>query len=203
MEINKLCCYCGINEATTKDHVPPKSIFNKPRPSDLITVPCCFQCNNAASISDEKFKAFLGMHVASQGGEAERLFKEGVLATVKHNNGLRHEILSSMYPVDIETKGGKGIAVPWNNEAHDETIERITRGLFFYHYATAIPSHIKMTVYWFSQTPEGWTDDMLDENSIANGLFKYKYRKVEDGTFDSIWLYNFYGGHFAGSIILD
>lgn len=85
-EINTVCCYCGIKRATTKDHVPPKAIFTKPRPSDLITVPCCFECNNAASVSDEKFKAYLGMHIARQGGEAERLFKEGVLPTAKHND---------------------------------------------------------------------------------------------------------------------
>ncbi len=63
------CCYCGTKEATTRDHVPPKAIFNKPRPDDLITVPCCFECNNQASSFDEKFKAYLGMHIARQGGE--------------------------------------------------------------------------------------------------------------------------------------
>lgn len=36
-----LCCYCGINSSTTKDHIPPKSIFNKPLPNNLITVPYC------------------------------------------------------------------------------------------------------------------------------------------------------------------
>lgn len=41
----QLCCYCGVRKATTKDHIPPKSIFNKPRPCDLITVPYCFECN--------------------------------------------------------------------------------------------------------------------------------------------------------------
>lgn len=117
------CCYCGTKGATTRDHVPPKAIINKPRPDDLITVPCCFECNNQASSFDEKFKAYLGMHIARQGGEAERLFKEGVLPTAKHNRKLRKNIFNSMYPVNIATKAGiitgKGIAVPWDNEAHD------------------------------------------------------------------------------------
>jgi len=46
-------------------------------------VPSCFECNNDTSRFDEKFKAYLGMHVARTGGEAERLFKEGVLPTAK------------------------------------------------------------------------------------------------------------------------
>ena len=133
-----VCCYCGIKEATTKDHMPPKSIFNKPRPNDLIKVPCCFECNNEASTFDEKFKAYLGMHVARLGGEAERLFKEGVLPTAKHNDRLRRNIFNLMYPVNIATKAGiiKGgsMAVPRNNEAHGITIEKIIRGLFFNHY---------------------------------------------------------------------
>lgn len=137
-----LCCYCGLEKATTKDHIPPKAIFTKPRPSDLITVPCCFRCNNDASTTDEGFMTYLGMQIARQGGEAERLFKEAVLATAKHNNKLRKTILQSMYPVEYVPKDGselrKGMAVPWNSEAHDATIERMVRGLFFYHYGKVI-----------------------------------------------------------------
>src|SRR5688572_5404399 len=123
-----LCCYCGLRKATTKDHIPPRSIFNKPRPHDLITVPSCIECNLSASKSDERFKAYLGMHVAKQGGEAERLFKEGVLPTTNYNRRLRRSILSSMYEIYTRTKSGiitKAKAVPWDNEAHDETIERM------------------------------------------------------------------------------
>jgi len=46
------------------------------------------------------------MHIARQGGEAEELFKEGVLTTAKHNDKLRRNIFNSMYPVNIATTAG-------------------------------------------------------------------------------------------------
>ncbi|NNV53850.1 hypothetical protein [Limnovirga soli] len=199
------CCYCGIREATTKDHVPPKSIFNKPRPDDLITVPCCLMCNNDASKSDEKFKVYLGMHIARQGGESERLFKEGVLPSAKHNYKLRKNIFNSMYPVNIATDSGiitgKGMAVPWDNEAHCRTIERLIRGLFFHHYGKIISNNASISTFWFKE-PQSIFNVKLYENSIANGYFKYQYNKVEESDFDSIWHFNFYNGHYAGGMVL-
>ena len=96
MNAKALCCYCGFREATTKDHIPPKAIFNKPRPSNLVTVPCCFECNNDASKTDERFKTYIGLQVARHGGEAERLFKEGVLSTTRHNRNLRASLINSI-----------------------------------------------------------------------------------------------------------
>lgn len=202
---NILCCYCGIRDATTRDHVPPKAIFNRPRPDDLITVPSCFECNNQAAPFDEKFKAYLGMHIARQCGEAETLFKEGVLPTAKHNSKLRRDIFKSMCPVDIATKAGiitrKEIAVPWDNEAHDLTIERIVRGLFFHHFNKIVGDSASIKTYWFNE-PLKVSDDTLYEVSIAHGTFKYQFNKVEGADFNSLWLFDFYNGHFAGGMIL-
>lgn len=201
----QLCCYCGTRKATTKDHIPPKSIFNKPRPSDLITVPCCFECNNTASKYDEKFKTYLGMHVGRQGGEAERLFKESVLPTAKHNNKLRNTIFETMYPVYTATKSGiitgKGMAVPWDSDAHDFTIERIVRGLFYHHYKKVIGNNASVETYWFKQIPNGF-ENMLYGKSIANGKFAYLYNKLDETDFDSAWMFNFYNGHFAAGMVL-
>ncbi len=110
-----------------------------------------------------------------------------------------------MYPVNIATKAGiitgKGIAVPWDNDAHDTTIERIIRGLFFHHYGKIIGDNASVNTYWFKEH-QRILDDKLYETSIANGNFKYQYNKVEKAEFDSVWLFNFYNGHFAGGMVL-
>src|ERR1700730_16699359 len=49
------CAYCGEWREITRDHVPSRSLFSKPRPSDLITVPSCYPCNNGVSRDDEYF----------------------------------------------------------------------------------------------------------------------------------------------------
>lgn len=50
------CYLCGSTENLTRDHIPPKGLFPKPRPSNLYTVPCCYSCNNGAAKEDEYFR---------------------------------------------------------------------------------------------------------------------------------------------------
>lgn len=50
---------CGINPATSREHVPPESFFEPPYPSNLITVPSCSPCNQGSHLDDDYFLAFL------------------------------------------------------------------------------------------------------------------------------------------------
>ena len=201
--MKKICCFCGLNLATTKDHIPPKAIFNKPRPSDLITVPACHECNHIASETDEKFKTYLGMQVARYNSDGEKLFKEGVLSTIKKNAKLHRIIFQSTKPVYTTTKAGiitgKAFTVQWENDVHDLTIERIIRGLFYHHYKKILSKTVTIKTYWFNKAPIGY-EEKLYSNSIAGGAFIYLYNLVDDSEFDSIWLFQFYGGHWAGGI---
>lgn len=51
----RMCCFCSVNLATTKDHILPKNAFANPRPLDLITVSAFRERNNGASKYDERF----------------------------------------------------------------------------------------------------------------------------------------------------
>lgn len=56
----RICALCGnTNVIGGYDHLPPKAIFQKPRPLNLITVPSCNKCNNNGSKDDEDFETFL------------------------------------------------------------------------------------------------------------------------------------------------
>src|SRR5208283_2514674 len=50
------CLYCGRVRPLTRDDVPPKNLFPKPRPSNLITVPSCQKCNQSFMLDDEYFR---------------------------------------------------------------------------------------------------------------------------------------------------
>jgi hypothetical protein len=50
------CVYCGAFGTVTGDHVPPRNLFPKNPPKNLVTVPCCYACNQAASKNDEYFR---------------------------------------------------------------------------------------------------------------------------------------------------
>jgi len=56
------CTYCGKLKKLGVDHVPPKSLFPKPRPNNLITVPACRECNEGESTHDEYFATALALN---------------------------------------------------------------------------------------------------------------------------------------------
>lgn len=55
------CAFCGSTTALTRDHLPPKSFFRRPRPANLITVPCCEACRARTGNDDEYFRFALAM----------------------------------------------------------------------------------------------------------------------------------------------
>ncbi|MBO9703678.1 MAG: hypothetical protein J7604_25965 [Sporocytophaga sp.] len=196
-----LCAICGKNEAATKDHIPPKGIFIKPRPSNLITVPSCLLCNQGASQLDERFKLYLGLHVGKQQITGNQFFKEGTMGTLRHNRKLRMEVIKKMQPVHIATKSGliydRGYSVLWDSNAHDATIERIIRGLFYHHYQSILGDNVNIKTHWFKELPY-FDYETLYKVDIGEGIFSYYHNKAIDSEFESIWIFEFYQAHWAG-----
>jgi hypothetical protein len=57
------------------DHVPPENLFELGQKANLVTVPCCYQCNNAASKEDQYFLVYLALRQdARQKAEHDRLW---------------------------------------------------------------------------------------------------------------------------------
>lgn len=54
MKQNKKCIYCDVT-ATTKDHVPSKTLLEKPYPNNLMTIDACSDCNKSFSLDEEYF----------------------------------------------------------------------------------------------------------------------------------------------------
>ncbi len=71
-------CYLCNGEADTKDHVPPKGLFPQPRPSNLITVDCCYRCNQKFTQIDEEFRVFVSMPI-NRSREGHWIWQQKVL----------------------------------------------------------------------------------------------------------------------------
>jgi hypothetical protein len=191
-----LCVLCGKINATTKEHVPPRSIFPKPRPNDLITVPACFNCNNDSSQTDESFKVHLGLHVWQD---------EQAMRTLNHNTKLRTDVISKMKPAKVldsnnEILGQVHLSL-WDSEAHSITIEKCIKGLYFHHYGKILCSRAQIKTHYFqSLTPElVKISESWSVNSIGNGDFVYKFTSAaNESTHMSVWLFQFFGAHWAG-----
>ncbi|HHJ18322.1 MAG TPA: hypothetical protein ENJ84_00590 [Gammaproteobacteria bacterium] len=146
----QLCAICGTNEATTVDHVPPKGIFPRPRPSNLITVPAWLACNNSASDFDEAFRLYLALHVGDLDDPVASAYFKEALRTYRHNQRLQRDILATAKPVTFATPAGieygKGMKILWDSNAHDATIERMVRGLYYHHFGEILDAEAAVFV---------------------------------------------------------
>lgn len=199
----EICGYCGNPSPTTRDHVPPKGIFPPPRPSDLVTIPACTSCNQSASETDERFRAYLSLHVGVDTPTTRQLW-DPALRSIRRKRSLRQRLLADLERVWTRTSSGiitgRAYRGLWDSEAHDTTIERVIRGLYFHHYGEVLGSRANVRAQWYRRlTPEilEVTEDS-DHRSIGDGQFVYRYGRAMDSPLHSVWLFQFHGRHWAG-----
>jgi len=91
------CAYCSETADLTRDHIPPKSLFRKPLPDDLITVPCCLTCNNGRSKDDEYFRLALSLRYDVDRSHAKDAAELRIpMKSATHSDGSRPGI-----PIDV------------------------------------------------------------------------------------------------------
>lgn len=199
-----ICVFCNKRPAVTKDHIPPKGIFLKPRPSNLIRVPACEECNTGSSDLDERFMVYLALHVGGSGVQAEEFFRKGALKILNQNRKLRKEILSKMKPVYLQSRDGiiygPGYKVVWDSKAHSAVVEKIIRGLYYHHFNEILGESADIKVHWYrrltlemAEMSKEW-----DVRNFGKGEVVYRYRRAIDGPLHSVWIFQFYGAHWAG-----
>jgi len=199
----EICGYCGSQSPTTRDHIPPKGIFPSPRPDDLITVPSCASCNQSASRSDEIFRAYLSLHVGDDTASTSRLWNQA-LDGIRHNRRLQRRLLEGLQPVWLSTPSGviheRGYGGPWDSDAHDTTIERMIRGLYFHHYDEVLGTRVRVKVHWFRSLEPTLLEATAEceQRSVGSGQFVYRFGRVSDHPLHSIWLFEFHKRHWAG-----
>lgn len=196
----QLCAICGIKPATTREHIPPSGIFLPPKPNDLVTVPCCFECNNGSSQMNERFQVFLSLITGDDSDTGKRLYHTKVEPTLEHNKRLRRTIIDGIIEMDVRTPSGIYVgethAVFWDSESHNRVIERILRGLYYHHSSgKIIGSKAKVKVQYLKAiSPE------IDEKfakfplySIGGDQFLYKFIFCPTKPLYSFWLFQFHG----------
>jgi len=201
------CVICGKNPATTRDHIPPKGIFPKPRPSDLITVPACPPCNKSTSDFDEVFKVFMGI-AGGHGPEGERMFKEQTAHTLQHNLRLKGEISNTLRNVWVKTSGGiilgKKPAVLLNSKAHDQIIEKTIRGLHFHHTGNVLGEQADISVNWHYFLTEKVYKMSMNwmTGVVGNGQFIYKFFTHPEELLASVWIFQFFNKAWSSGTVL-
>lgn len=203
----QLCALCGVNEATTKDHLPPKGIYPKPiNIANMHKVPACLSCNGGGSKEDEEFKVFMGLETGEFRENKDKLISS-MAGTVKHNNRLASQIFSSAKNTYAKYRGPiaeKVVSIEFSSDAYYAVISRIVRGLYWRENEVPLGLTAKIDVFQSynlsSDMAQSFKElmDMLPPNKLNNDTFHYKTVTYEDGA--SMWGIQFFGRHTVFAI---
>jgi hypothetical protein len=190
------CYLCGALENLTRDHIPPRGFFPPPRPSNLITVPCCNACNHLYSLDDEAVRLWLSAHLgASEAGEW--IIKN---RTAKTSHALLQSLRNTMKETKLLTVEEGEIEVTTYElpkERIDRFLIRITKGLlthYFgeYDYSIAVfdVKHVRQTVDNLSKLEP--LRDLLQYDYRGDDVFQYR-GGLTDSKESGVWIFLFYG----------
>ena len=140
--MNEKCCYCG-GDATTRDHVPHRALFPRPRPTDLITVPACESCNNVSSLDEEYFLHVLLSWRDAKGPVIDSLrkqrFESKYLVEQRPPRRLAEmaeRMLRSMEQRPLYSPAGlylgDATTLTVDRNRFDRVLDKIARGLYFH-----------------------------------------------------------------------
>lgn len=204
------CAYCGA-PATTRDHIPPKKLFPKPWPDDLITVPACLKCNNPASKDDEYFIWMMTISAKAVGLEAERARKQRLTPDRERRRRMARRVVDNSGVYDVVTPAGlylgrsRGYTVDLVRVSR--VLERVVRGLYFLERQIPVPAGASVNA--FADPPSNSfhqpTIQALLHSShraSANGAFEYWFSEVADHPDSALLLMRMFSGIFALGFVL-
>lgn len=195
------CAMCG-GEASTKDHIPPQSLYPKPRQPNLQlhTVPACKACNNGAARDDEEFKMIVGVSTgevqSNQGAVVTSL-----QATMAANGRLDRVIRSGKQLLTLDR--GRfvpgPVAVSFEGPSYARVVERMIRGLYWREKMRPLGLSVPIQVIDPSRLPPDAVTlfrDLLpnlEPKFLNGGTFCYKVGFGSDDA--SVWSLQMFGKH--------
>jgi len=205
------CVYCGSTESMTVDHVPPRSLFPRPRPSNLITVPCCRSCNKGWSTDDEYLRTVLVFRSDVGDQEAGSRVAPTAVRSFQREEGVgfRTAFAATIRPVEIVTPTGLYVG---NSATYDvdgirlaRSGERITKGLYYHEFRRRLPETVSVRSYptdaLESMEVEAreslmrMADDVFRTQTIrrvGDGVFAYTFGAARDRPEAMLWIMQFY-----------
>jgi hypothetical protein len=145
------CVYCGRVRPLTRDDVPPKNLFPEPRPSNLITVPSCRECNQSFMLDDEYFRLVIAD--ASNPKVSPENFDHLLKAKQKLLGPKKFRSAKGLLLNRMDRSNGL-LAV--DRHRVERVLERIVRGLFFRLRGMRLPDTYTVGLWsdWFAQEIE-------------------------------------------------
>jgi hypothetical protein len=147
------CYLCGDdlikNQNKSKDHVPPDCIFPENKPLNLITVPCCTNCNKKYQQLDERMRDYFVLVSGEKSGDARDILRR----KLSRNPRWLDVILSytKEHPTLVENTGNPRRVFYFDDGELNPWLIRVVKGLFYKRSKTRISDFAKFTVYKYPQ----------------------------------------------------
>lgn len=196
--IPKKCVYCRVRPGTTSDHVPPDQMFPAPKPSDLITVPACSECNKGFQKDEDYFRGLFGLTGAPIEGDAPDFWAK-VGRGLERSPALKKTIADSLRTGTMTNTDGEEVGqwteVEGNWHRVATLIQKCVRGLYFFERSEALPAATEIDCPQYGDTP-------MDLDALYSltrhgkrgwpGVFEYRYCVAADNPTASAWILTFY-----------
>ncbi|SCY44441.1 HNH endonuclease [Desulfoluna spongiiphila] len=211
------CIYCGNyfdQSEITKDHIPPKNIFRKPRPNNLITVPCCSGCHSKTTQDDEYFRLNVVMKDENPSKPEVTPLYEAILRGLKRgkSKGFKKDWLNRQFLTETYSPTGifSGYKHKYNVDLSrlDKVVERTVAGIISHESGSRLPNTHQINVFSVSglNMLRLESRNSLDENikKLLNTPYYYIgskeifsfWRSYCDNTLTSFWLLAFFESTF-------
>jgi hypothetical protein len=198
-----ICAYCGAGAPNTNDHIPPKNLFSKPLPEDLLTVPCCERCRRGWSKDDEYFRIALLTSSNLADVPSVQPVIDSIFRSLRRPQarGLARLVETSLVEIEQRTKGGIVAGTVPAFKVQRPRLERvggrIIRALFFEEFNQPLPTtHVaKASIQQFGLDnlwPSIKEVQFAELRSFAADSFHYTFATVPEDPFSSVWLLDFF-----------
>lgn len=122
--------------------MPPKGIFPKPRPTNLITVPSCGNCNGDTKLDDEYFRLIVSL-ASNNSSDGSAVLTTRVFTKWTDKPALLERLINSMRLVDVHSEGGIFVgtrpAFTYSAKRLLNVIRKTVRGLYYHRLRVPIP----------------------------------------------------------------
>lgn len=203
-----MCAYCGSRDNLDSDHVPPKNLFLKPRPMNIITVPACPECHSGTSMDDEYFRVKLCLRSDASEHPKAKASWDSIFRSLnrKEAKGLRSSFFSDIRHIQLRTQTGLyiGSALAYDVDMNRirRVVERTVRGLYFAESCKPLGLSNEVRINTYEEIPSDKLDEIkqtilmshtaVNSKVIGDNVFSYCFHIANENPVYSIWGMSFY-----------
>jgi hypothetical protein len=204
------CIYCGVREGTTDDHIPPRGLFASPRPN-LVTVPCCEECQGVQQKDDEYFIRTIVFKRGIADNRSSGIAQSAALRALyrPRKAAFTRAFIDTVRLATLHSPEGLylGKAMTYNADLNrlSNVVRRTTLGLHFRKFGKRVPDDHTCFVFAMggfasadlkttAAAQQIWDFAISGKReNYGDNVFSYWGQEIEGEEFRTLWAFLFYG----------